>query len=95
MHIDTTLPAIVTLSNAMILLPSPLHNFPYILLVLEAPFGQGPLLVVDGKVLWQSVACQRYVADLVELGGKTNEEKIDIDMIAETIWDLRCCKYYY
>lgn len=58
-----------------------------------APFGQGPLLEIDGKRLWQSVAIQRYVADLVGLRGSDDWEKFQIDMMAETLWDLRCRKF--
>lgn len=58
----------------------------------EAPFGQGPLLEIDGEVFWQSVACQRHVAELVGVAGKDNKEKTKIDIMAESVWDVRCCK---
>lgn len=60
-----------------------------------ALFGQGPLLEVDGDSknrLVQSVAIQRYIASKVGLLGKDEWETFEIDMMAETLWDLRCCK---
>ncbi|KAL0280897.1 UNVERIFIED_CONTAM: hypothetical protein PYX00_002055 [Menopon gallinae] len=63
-----------------------------------APFGQGPLLEIDGdpkKRLWQSVAIQRYIASLVGLRGSDDWEKFEVDMMAETLWDLRCLLYLW
>lgn len=53
------------------------------------PFGKAPILVVDGKQLPQSVACTRYLAKLAGLAGKDAWEDLQIDIIVDTISDLR------
>ncbi|XP_066151423.1 glutathione S-transferase-like [Euwallacea fornicatus] len=53
------------------------------------PLGQLPLLEVDGKVLYQSTAIARYVANLVGLDGKTALENWEIDAVVDTVNDLR------
>lgn len=55
----------------------------------KAPFGQMPLLEVDGKViLAQSLAIGRYVANEVGLSPSINMEKAQADMIVDACTDL-------
>lgn len=51
------------------------------------PFGQLPLLEIDGKVLAQSWAIYRYVARLADLEGKNSVEAAFINQAAETFRD--------
>ncbi|KOC69921.1 Glutathione S-transferase, partial [Habropoda laboriosa] len=53
------------------------------------PFGQVPVLEVDGKKYAQSVAITRYVAKQVGLAGKNDLEALEIDSIVDSIHDLR------
>ncbi|XP_066254758.1 glutathione S-transferase-like [Euwallacea similis] len=53
------------------------------------PAGQLPTLEVDGKVLFQSIAIDRYLGHIVGLAGKTLLEDCEIDAVADTITDLR------
>jgi glutathione S-transferase len=55
----------------------------------KTPVGQMPLLEVDGKVLYQSLAIVRYLANVVGLVGKTPLENWEIDAAADTVNDLR------
>jgi glutathione S-transferase len=52
-----------------------------------APFGQLPLLEVDGKILCQSNACARYLAKHFKLAGKTDFEQAQADMIVDCLED--------
>jgi glutathione S-transferase len=52
-----------------------------------APFGQLPLLEVDGKMLCQSNACARYLARQFKLAGKTDLEQAQADMIVDCLED--------
>ncbi|XP_066254759.1 glutathione S-transferase-like [Euwallacea similis] len=54
-----------------------------------APLEQLPLLEVDGKVLFQSIAITRYVAHIVGLDGKTALENSEIDAVVDSVNDLR------
>lgn len=60
------------------------------------PFGQVPVLEVDGKVAHQSIAITRYLAKQVKLNGKDDWEDLVIDSIVDTINDLRAseCIFY-
>ncbi|GMR35086.1 hypothetical protein PMAYCL1PPCAC_05281, partial [Pristionchus mayeri] len=49
----------------------------------QTPFGQMPVLEVDGKQIPQSFAIARYVAKLHGLAGKTPFEAAWIDAIAD------------
>lgn len=54
----------------------------------KTPFGGLPLLEVDGRVFSQSVAIARYLANQFGLAGKTELDKLQVDMIADCIVDL-------
>ncbi|XP_035728117.1 glutathione S-transferase-like [Vespa mandarinia] len=53
------------------------------------PFGQVPMLEVDGKKINQSTAIARYLAKQHGLAGKNDWEALEIDAIVDTIHDLR------
>lgn len=53
------------------------------------PFGQVPVLEVDGKLVWQSVAICRYLATRYGLAGKDDWESLEIDVAVDTIHDMR------
>ncbi len=52
------------------------------------PFGQVPILEVDGQVLAQSNAIARYLARKHGLAGKDEWEQAQADMYADNIHDL-------
>lgn len=56
------------------------------------PFGQVPVLEVDGKKINQSTAICRYLAKQYKLAGKDDWEALEIDAIVDTIHDLRSSK---
>jgi len=51
------------------------------------PFGQLPMLEVDGVKLCQSNACARYVARQLHLAGKTEIEQAQADMLIDCFED--------
>jgi len=51
------------------------------------PFGQLPVLEVDGVKLCQSNACARYVARAFKLAGKTDLEQAQADMVVDCFED--------
>ncbi|XP_058799471.1 glutathione S-transferase-like [Phymastichus coffea] len=53
------------------------------------PFGQVPVLDVDGKKVNQSTAIARYLAKQHGLAGKDDWENLQIDATVDTIHDLR------
>lgn len=53
------------------------------------PFGQVPVLEIDGKKVAQSVAISRYLAKQFGLAGKNDWESLEIDATVDTITDLR------
>lgn len=55
----------------------------------HTPFGQVPILEVDGQIAPQSIAIARYVAKQVKLTGKTDWDDLLIDSVVDTINDLR------
>jgi hypothetical protein len=55
---------------------------------LATPFGQVPILEVDGQVLAQSNAIARYLARKHGLAGKDEWEQAQADMYADNINDL-------
>ncbi|XP_076238997.1 glutathione S-transferase-like [Calliopsis andreniformis] len=63
----------------------------------EMPFGQVPILEVDGKKVCQSVAISRYLAKQFGLAGKNDWEALEIDMTVDTIHDVRAkiAAYHY
>jgi len=54
----------------------------------KTPFGQLPLLEVDGKIFCQSTAITRYLANKFGFAGKTELDKLQADMIVDCIVDL-------
>lgn len=54
----------------------------------QLPFGQLPLLQIDGNEIVQSQAAIRYLARRGKLVGQTSEDELKCDMIAESINDL-------
>ena len=54
----------------------------------QLPFGQLPLLQIDGLEIVQSQSIVRYLARRAHLNGKTPEDEVKCEMIAETIKDL-------
>lgn len=53
------------------------------------PFGQVPVLEVDGKRINQSLAICRYLAKQYGLVGKDDWENLEIDSTVDTINDIR------
>ncbi|CAP21337.1 Protein CBR-GST-6.2 [Caenorhabditis briggsae] len=53
----------------------------------STPFGQLPVLEVDGKPLGQSYAIARYLAKEFGLAGKTDVEEAEVDAIADQFKD--------
>ncbi|EFN62038.1 Glutathione S-transferase [Camponotus floridanus] len=61
------------------------------------PFGQVPVLELDGKKVAQSTAISRYLAKQYGLAGKDDWEALEIDSTVDTIHDLRAkiAAYHY
>lgn len=59
----------------------------------KTPFGQIPILTIDGKKINQSIAIARYVAKLVKLAGKNDFHSLEIDSMVDTINDVRASNY--
>ncbi|XP_076766324.1 glutathione S-transferase-like [Xylocopa sonorina] len=61
------------------------------------PFGQVPVLEVDGKQVAQSVAICRYLAKQCGLAGKNDWEALEIDATVDTIYDInkRLAAFHY
>jgi glutathione S-transferase len=57
-------------------------------LSIATPFGQVPILEVDGRVLAQSNTIARYLARKHGLAGKGEWEQAQADMYADNINDL-------
>lgn len=57
------------------------------------PFGQTPVLEVDGKRIHQSTAICRYLAKQFGLAGKDDWENLEIDAAVDTVHDLRMSEY--
>jgi len=55
----------------------------------KMPFGQVPVLEANGKVYHQSMAITRFLAKRAKLNGNTDWEDLEIDMVVDTINDLR------
>ena len=58
------------------------------------PMGQMPVLEIDGKKYPQSMAILRYIAKKFNLYGKDDLEALQIDAAADSISDLRICKFF-
>jgi len=54
---------------------------------IKPPFGQVPILEVDGVVLCQTKACDRFLAKKFHLAGKTELEQAQADMIVDCLED--------
>lgn len=63
----------------------------------KTPFGKVPILEIDGKVLSQCKAICRYLGKQVGLSGKDDWENLQIDIMADTVDDLRSAvvNYYF
>ncbi|XP_043252563.1 glutathione S-transferase-like [Colletes gigas] len=61
------------------------------------PFGQLPVLEIDGKVYTQTLPICRYLAKQFNLLGKTDLDTLRIDAIANALHDFRkiVISYYY
>lgn len=59
------------------------------------PFGQVPVLEVDGKLLAQSYAIARYLARQNGLAGQGDWEQAQVDMYADCIKDLMLGKIQF
>lgn len=55
----------------------------------KLPLGQIPILEIDGKVLYQSIAICRYLAKKVGLVGSTPMEDYEIDNAVDNLNDFR------
>ncbi|XP_021186026.3 glutathione S-transferase 2 [Helicoverpa armigera] len=55
----------------------------------KTPFGQMPVLVIDGKQYAQSYAIARYLGRKYGLVGETLEDSLEIDQNVDLIDDLR------
>ncbi|EZA53007.1 hypothetical protein DMN91_002419 [Ooceraea biroi] len=53
------------------------------------PFGQLPILEIDGKVYSQTLPICRYLAKQYDLSGKTDLDALEIDAVANALHDLR------
>jgi glutathione S-transferase len=58
------------------------------ILFTETPFGQMPILHVDGKVLAQSMTIARYLAKQHGLAGQNDWEEALANMYVDCISDL-------
>jgi hypothetical protein len=59
----------------------------------DMPFGQMPVLEIDGEKIAQSNAICRYLAKLVGLGSDNEFESMQIDSVVDSFNDLRLSKY--
>jgi len=54
----------------------------------STPYGQLPMLTWNGTVICQSMACARFIAKEIGIGGRTNLECAQVDEIIDAIQDL-------
>uniref|UniRef100_A0A6P7H2J7 glutathione transferase n=1 Tax=Diabrotica virgifera virgifera TaxID=50390 RepID=A0A6P7H2J7_DIAVI len=52
------------------------------------PYGQVPVLEVDGKKFTQGIPLARYVANIVGLVGKSNEENLEIEIAVNILSEI-------
>lgn len=57
------------------------------------PFGQIPVLEIDGKVVNQSIAISRYLAKKAGLAGDDEWESLLIDVAVDNIHEMRQGKF--
>uniref|UniRef100_A0A1I7TS17 glutathione transferase n=1 Tax=Caenorhabditis tropicalis TaxID=1561998 RepID=A0A1I7TS17_9PELO len=55
----------------------------------DTPFGQVPVLEVDGKQLAQSISIVRFLAKRFGIAGKTSWEEAEIDSLSDQFKDYR------
>ncbi len=55
---------------------------------IQLPFGQLPLLQIDGLEIVQSQAAVRYIAKRSNLNGQNAQDELKCDMIAEAVRDV-------
>jgi len=55
---------------------------------LNLPFGQMPLLTVEGQTFCQSISISRYLAEKFGLAGKSELEKLRTDMVVHCVEDM-------
>lgn len=67
-------------------------NSSLLLFLSATPFGQVPVLEVDGKAVNQSAAICRYLAKQVGILGKSDWDALEADAVVDTITDLRLRK---
>lgn len=65
-----------------------------LILFLEFPLGQVPILEIDGVILQHSLTICRYLGNLYNLNGDNPWEASQIDVAADTINDLRLSKHF-
>ena len=58
------------------------------------PMGHVPVLEIDGKKYSQSMAILHYIANKFNLYGKDDLEALQIDAAADSISDLKICKFF-
>lgn len=56
------------------------------------PYGQLPVLEIDGKQVAQSHAVGRYLAKKFNLTGKTDYDAMQCDMHIDSLEDLKQCE---
>lgn len=59
------------------------------------PYGQVPVLEVDGKKIAQSSAISRYVGNLAKLGGDTPLEQFEIDSVVDSFEDIKKSEFIF
>lgn len=59
----------------------------------EMPFGMLPILDIDGKIITQSNAIARYLAEEHGLTGKDKWEALQCDVLVDTLGDLKQGNY--
>lgn len=61
--------------------------------IIAIPFGKAPVLEIDGKKVTQSRAICRYLGKEAGIGGKDAWEDLQIDIIVDTVDDVRSGKF--
>jgi glutathione S-transferase len=57
------------------------------------PFGKLPVVEVDGKKVYQSIAICRYLGRQAGIAGSNDWEALQIDMAVDTLNDIRSGKH--
>lgn len=61
-------------------------------MITATPFGQMPILEIDGKAAYQSLAILRYLGRRFGLAGSNDWEQLMVDSIVDTFADFRQSK---